>query len=141
MTATLLDTGPLIAVVDRDDKHHASCVRLLEELEGPLLLPPTVLIEAGWTINRHMGPRVHAQFLDLVTEEFELVDLLSADVRRMAELVRAYRDARLDPADVSVVAIAERLDVTQIATLDRRDFTFIRPRHVPAFTLLPELLG
>jgi predicted nucleic acid-binding protein len=37
VTATLLDTGPLIAAVDRDDKHHASCVRLLEELEGPLL--------------------------------------------------------------------------------------------------------
>ncbi|MEU8268544.1 PIN domain-containing protein [Sphaerisporangium sp. NPDC049002] len=140
MTATLLDTGPLIAVVDRDDKHHASCVRLLEELEGPLLLPSTILIEAGWTINRHMGPRVHAEFLDLATEEFELVDLVPADVRRMAELVRAYRDARLDPADVSLVAIAERLNVTQIATLDRRDFTLIRPRHVPAFTLLPEVL-
>lgn len=69
MSATLLDTGPLIAVVDRDDKYHASCVRLLEELEGPLLLPSTILIEAGRTINRHMGPAVHAQFLDLVTEE------------------------------------------------------------------------
>ncbi|GIH72564.1 PIN domain-containing protein [Sphaerimonospora thailandensis] len=107
MTATLLDTGPLIAVVDRDDKHHTSCVRLLEELEGPLLLPSTVLIEVGWTINRHMGPTVHAQFLDLVTAEFELVNLLPVDVRRMAELVRLYKDARLDPADVSVVAIAE----------------------------------
>ncbi|MEU7899246.1 PIN domain-containing protein [Nonomuraea sp. NPDC049152] len=141
MTATLLDTGPLIAVVDRDDKHHASCVRLLEELEGPLLLPSTILIEAGWTINRHMGPAVHAQFLDSVTEEFELVDLLPADVRRMAELVRRHKDARLDPADVSVVAIAERLGVTQIATIDRRDFTLIRPQHVSAFTLLPEVLA
>ncbi|GII03002.1 type II toxin-antitoxin system VapC family toxin [Planobispora takensis] len=141
MTPTLLDTGPLIAVVDRDDKHHASCVRLLEELEGPLLLPSTVLIEAGWTINRHMGAAVHAQFLDLVTEEFELVDLCPADVRRMAELVRFYKDARLDPADVSVLAIAERLDVTQIATLDRRDFTLIRPRHIPAFRLLPAVLA
>ncbi|GAA3100313.1 type II toxin-antitoxin system VapC family toxin [Streptosporangium carneum] len=141
MSATLLDTGPLIAAVDRDDKHHASCVRLLEELEGPLLLPSTILIEAGWTINRHMGPAVHAQFLDLVTEEFELVDLLPADVRRMAELVRLYKDARLDPADVSVVAIAERLGITQIATIDRRDFSLIRPRHVPAFRLLPEVLA
>ncbi|MFS1304308.1 PIN domain-containing protein [Streptosporangium longisporum] len=106
-----------------------------------MLLPTTILIEAGWTINRHMGPAVHAQFLDLVTEEFELVDLLPADVRRMAELVRLYRDARLDPADVSVVAIAERLGVTRIVTIDRRDFTLIRPLHVPAFTLLPEVLA
>lgn len=141
MIATLLDTGPLIAVVDRDDKHHASCVRLLEELEGPLLLPSTILIEAGWTINRHMGSRVHAQFFDLVTDEFELVDLLRTDVRRMAELVRAYQDARLDPADASVIAIAERLNVTQIATLDRRDFSLVRPRHVSALTLFPEVLS
>jgi predicted nucleic acid-binding protein len=58
----------------------------------------------------------------------------------MAELVRTYKDARLDPADVSVVAIAERLAITHIATLDRRDFSLIRPRHVSAFTLLPETL-
>ncbi|MDR8407250.1 PIN domain-containing protein [Nonomuraea sp. 3-1Str] len=139
MTAVLLDTGPLIAVVDRDDKHHASCVRLLESLDGPLLLPSTILIEAGWTINRHMGSSVHAKFLDLVTDEFELVNLISSDIRRMAELVRTYRDARLDPADVSVVAIAERLAITHIATLDR-DFSLMRPRHVAAFTLLPETL-
>ncbi len=61
----------------------------------------------------------------------------------MAELVRLYKDARLNPADVSVVAIAiaERLGVTQIATIDRRDFTLIRPRHVSAFKLLPEVLA
>ncbi|RSN14309.1 VapC toxin family PIN domain ribonuclease [Nonomuraea sp. WAC 01424] len=141
MTAVLLDTGPLIAVVDRDDKHHLSCLRLLESASGPLLLPTTVLIEAGWIINRHMGASVHAQFLDLVTEEFELVNLIPADVRRMAQLVRLYRDSCLDPADVSVVAIAERLSITHIATLDRRDFSLVRPRHVVAFTLLPEKLS
>jgi predicted nucleic acid-binding protein len=59
----------------------------------------------------------------------------------MAELVRTYEDARLDPADVSVVAIAERLAITHIATLDRRDFLLMRPRHVPAFRLLPETLS
>ncbi|GAA3126454.1 hypothetical protein [Nonomuraea salmonea] len=74
-------------------------------------------------------------------EEFELVELLPVDVRRMAELVRLYKDARLDPADVSVVAIAARLGITQIATIDRRDFTLIRPRHVSAFSLLPEILA
>lgn len=141
MTAVLLDTGPLIAVVDRDDKHHDSCVRLLEALDGPLLLPTTILIEAGWIINRHMGASVHAQFLDLVTDEFELVNLIPQDVRRMAELVRVYHNARLDPADVSVVAIAERLAIRDIVTIDRRDFSLVRPRHVSAFTLLPEVLA
>jgi predicted nucleic acid-binding protein len=93
--------------------------RTCARLDGPLLLPSTILIEAGWTINRHMGASVHAQFLDLVIEEFELVNLIPQDVLRMAELVRVYRDARLDPADVSVAAIAERLAIAHIVTLDR----------------------
>ncbi|WP_143590256.1 PIN domain-containing protein [Thermoactinospora rubra] len=83
-------------------------------------------------------PAVHAHFLDLVLDQFELVDLRPEDVRRMAELVRLYEDARLDPADVSVVAIAERLHIVQVVTLDRRDFCLVRPRHISAFRLLPE---
>jgi uncharacterized protein len=55
----------------------------------------------------------------------------------MADLVAQYRDLPLGTTDASVVTIAERLGSVEIATLDRRDFTVVRPRHVPAFTLLP----
>ncbi|WP_079315175.1 type II toxin-antitoxin system VapC family toxin [Microbispora sp. GKU 823] len=139
---TLLDTGPLVAAAHRGDKHHEACVRLLEELPGPLLLPITVLIEACWLINKYGGPATHAAFLDQLhattsTGDFTLVAITPADLRRMAELVRTYPALRLDPADASVVALAERLGVRHIATLDRRDFSVIRPRHCPALTLLP----
>lgn len=77
----------------------------------------------------------------MANEDFDLVELEQSDLPRMAELVRRYKDARLDPTDVSVVAIAERLGVTQIATVDRRDFSLIRPRHVQAFRLLPDTLS
>ncbi|WP_062431261.1 type II toxin-antitoxin system VapC family toxin [Herbidospora daliensis] len=138
MTITLLDTSPLYALVDRDDQHHFLCLRLLENLKGRIFLPTTILAEAGWIINDRLGPEVHARFLELAVEEFELVELGPVDIRRMAELVRQYRSACLDTADVSVMAIAERLGVKQIATLDRRDFGLVRPRHTPAFHLLPE---
>jgi len=46
----------------------------------------------------------------------------------------------LGTTDASVIALAERLEITEIATLDRRHFTAVRPRHVEAFTLLPERL-
>jgi predicted nucleic acid-binding protein len=52
-------------------------------------------------------------------------------------LVESYRDFPLGGADASVVALAERLGVAQVATLDRRHFTVVRPRHLVAFTLLP----
>lgn len=60
-----------------------------------------------------------------------------ADLLRMAELVARYSDLPLGTVDASVVAAAERLEVTTIATLDRRDFGVVRPRHVEAFELLP----
>jgi uncharacterized protein len=46
--------------------------------------------------------------------------------------------ARFRPASASLIAIAERLGIDTIATLDRRHFTVVRPAHVEAFTLLPE---
>lgn len=58
----------------------------------------------------------------------------------MAELVQQYADMDLGTTDASVIAVAERLGVTDIATIDRRHFTAVRPRHVEAFTMLPEQL-
>lgn len=58
----------------------------------------------------------------------------------MAELVEQYDDLRLGTTDASVIAVAERLGVREIATLDRRHFSVIRPRHVENFILLPETL-
>jgi len=58
----------------------------------------------------------------------------------MAELTEQYIDMPLGTTDASVIALAERLDITEIATLDRRHFTAVRPRHLEAFTLLPERL-
>jgi len=55
----------------------------------------------------------------------------------MAELVRRYGDFPLGAVDASVVAVAERLDVADIATIDHRHFRAVRPMHRRAFNLLP----
>jgi predicted nucleic acid-binding protein len=55
----------------------------------------------------------------------------------MAELVRKYADLPLGAVDASVVAIAERLGVREIATLDRRHFSVARPRHAEVFSIVP----
>jgi hypothetical protein len=55
----------------------------------------------------------------------------------MAELVETYVDLPLGIVDAAVIAIAERLRLTEIATLDHRHFTVVRPRHTSAFVLLP----
>lgn len=140
--STLIDSGPLVAAANRKDRDHDRRLRLLQELPSPLLIPATVLIEACWVIGDRVGAHAHALFLGAVAAELErdrymLVDLLPSDLARMAELVTKYSALRLDPTDASVIAIAERLNVRQVATLDRRDFSVVRPRHAEAFKILP----
>lgn len=68
----------------------------------------------------------------LAVEGVEPVDWL-----RIAELVAKYDTLPLGTVDASVVAAAERLGVQAVGTLDRRDFSVVRPRHCDAFELLP----
>lgn len=67
----------------------------------------------------------------------ECADLMPRDLARMADLVKAYGDLPLGGVDASVVAVAERLGISAVATLDRRHFTVVRPRHTDTFDLLP----
>ena len=73
----------------------------------------------------------------LADGDFTTVDLTVADFARMADLVVTYGSLPLGTTDASVVAVAERLKVAEVATLDRRHFTVVRPSHVNALTLLP----
>jgi predicted nucleic acid-binding protein len=74
---------------------------------------------------------------DLAAGAFSVEPVAARDWLRIAELVARYRDLPLGTVDASVVTTAERLGVEEIATVDRRHFTVVRPSHVAAFTLLP----
>jgi hypothetical protein len=65
------------------------------------------------------------------------VDITHDDILTMRRIMTQYFDAEFDYADVSIMAAAERLNITQIMTLDRRDFTIYRPNHCEFFELLP----
>jgi hypothetical protein len=81
---------------------------------------------------------VESLFLrSLADGDFTPVELTAADYAWMAELVGKYASLRLGTTDASVVAIAERLKLTEVATLDRQHFSVVRPNHVDALTLLP----
>ena len=105
-------------------------------------MPPKVVAEVCYLIDRELGAATEAAFLDDVgtTVEFpyQLVNLVDADLRRMAELVRRYADRRLGGTDASIVAIAERLGAMTVATLNRRDFDNLRPAHATALMIFPE---
>jgi len=90
-----------------------------------------VVAETGWLIERQLGPTAEA-YGDLIVEP-----LTSTDWERIAGLVGTYADLGLGGVDASLVAVAERLGLHELATLDRRDFSVVRPNHVEALTLLP----
>jgi hypothetical protein len=140
----LLDTGPIVAGAITTDQHHRSCTELFTRAhhdQQRLLLPSTVAAEVGYLLDHYGGPAEEARFLRAVAGgDFELVELTVEDYARMAEFVDQYADARLGTTDASVIALAERLRITEEATTDRRHFPIVRPRHTAAFTLLPEQL-
>lgn len=135
------DTGPLVAAADRDDADNRACTDLFTSLHlarRPILVPALVVAEVGYLLGRAGGSRIESAFLRSIAQQtITVVDLELDDYERMADLVDTYADFPLGTTDAAVVAVAERLRVAEVATLDHRHFRAVRPRHVPAFTLLP----
>jgi len=137
--ALILDTGPLYASLDRSDADHRACRRLIEAATEPLIVPAPVLVEVDYWIHTRLHPGVLVALLDDITVGAYLVeDLLPQDYRRVRELCDRYADADVGFVDAAVLAIAERLNEPKLATLDRRHFGMLRPRHVDALAMLPE---
>jgi len=134
----VLDSGVLIAAVDADDQHHVACVELLNRVDEQFVVPAGVVVEVCWMLGRRVSVDAETSFLRGVGGDGLTVETITTtDYQRAAELLDTYSNLPLDAVDAMVVAVAERLGVTTIGTIDRRDFSIIRPRHVDAFTLLP----
>jgi predicted nucleic acid-binding protein len=134
----LVDTGPLVAAASRSDTHNAACVAALQTASLPRLVPGLVIAEVCFLLARDGGAAVEAQFLRAFRTGFlKVADLTAEDLDRCADLVEQYADLPLGGTDASIIALAERLQIVEIATLDNRHFRVVRPRHTSAFTLLP----
>lgn len=104
-----------------------------------MFVPPLVVAEVCYMIGRaQFGASVEALFLrSFVNGSLVAATLEAVDFERMAELVEQYASLPRDGSDASVIALAERLGVDRVATLDRRHFTVVRTRHRAMLTLLP----
>jgi predicted nucleic acid-binding protein len=138
--ALILDTGPLYASLDRDDAAYRSCRSLIETATEPLIVPALVLVEVDYWIQQRLQPGVLIALLDDIDSgAYRVEDLQPGDYRRARELCDQYADADIGLVDAAVLAITERLREPKLATLDRRHFGILRPRHVAALQLLPEV--
>jgi predicted nucleic acid-binding protein len=87
-----------------------------------------------------MRPEVLAAVLDdIAAGSYVVNDLLESDYGRVRQLIMQYADADVGFVDAAVLAIVERLNEPKLATLDHHHFGMLRPRHVDALELLPDL--
>jgi predicted nucleic acid-binding protein len=136
--AVLIDTSALVAALDRADPAHDRVVAALGAERGSIMVPIVTLPEVAYLVDaRHGASRAAAVLTRIAHGPWPIVGLESSDLSRATDLMSRYTDAGIGFVDAALVALAERLGVIRVYTLDRRDFTMVRPRHVEAFEVLP----
>ena len=134
----VVDAGPLYAAAARRDRNHQRCVDLLRRADRPLLVPALVVTEVAYLLRDRLGAAAESAFARSIRSgELEVEAVDGTDWTRMVALMERYKDLALGIVGASVIALAERLEVDTIATLDRRHFSVVRPKHVDRFLLVP----
>jgi len=131
----LVDAGPLIALLDRDDAYHARCAAAVRGIRGPLVTAWPVVTEAMYLLADTPGGQ-EALWTLLQSGAVVLRDLGKLDVPRMRELMLKYRDLPMDLADASLVRLAERDGMRDIFTVGG-DFSVYRLHGSQRFRLVP----
>ena len=133
---TLVDAGPLVALIHRSGRNHDACREAFRELGGTLATVWPAFTEAMYLL----GFSFKAQ--DALWEwvrrgALSFLDLSASDTPRIRDLMEKYQDLPMDLADAALVRVAERERGRRIFTLDRRDFQIYRPEGIETFELIP----
>lgn len=132
----LVDTGVIYALADRSDAWHAKVSAFVVANRATLLAPVTILPEVAYLLRERLGPTAEYAFVDSIARgEIAVENLKGPDWTRIRQVVQTYD--QLGFVDASIVAIAERLKVTDVATTDRRHFSTVKPAHTMRFRLVP----
>lgn len=134
----LTDTGPLLALLDRDDSHHATCVAAARRLPtGPLATTWPCFTEAMYLLGEVGGYHYQQALWKLrASEKLILLDLTPAEIDFMADLMDKYSSTPMDLADASLVAIMDNRRIQPLFTLDS-DFYIYRLRNGSSLILVP----
>jgi len=134
--SVLVDTGPLVALLDRSDSEHERCKSALANLHLPLTTTWAVITEAAWLL-RADGRHIR-QLLDLICDgHVQVVHLDRNETTAIKNFIVTYADQSPQLADASLMYLAEALGITTVFTLDRRDFSVYRTSSGNAVQITP----
>lgn len=120
------DTGAILALLDKGDRHHAAVRELYDDRPDDWLLPWAILPEVDYLVSSALGARAQDAFMDDLAEGSFVVEYGKAsDIARAHAINRKYRTLRLGLVDAVVIAIAERIRAEAIVTLDLRHFSAV----------------
>ncbi len=132
----LLDTGPWIALIDRSEAAHDTCVKWFASFSGKLFSTEPVLTEVLYLLNFSLKAQQAA--LDFVIRG--VVTLVPSDIHSLPSvrsLMEKYADLPMDFADATLVCLAQESGILNIVTLDHKDFSIYRTTGNQVFTILP----
>jgi uncharacterized protein len=136
--AVLIDTNILLALGSPKDANHDRARMAMREIREDRIISAAVLPELFYMMSVRVSYQSAVRFFGILqSAAFQIETLLAADMVRMQEIMTEYQDNAFDFVDVSIMALAERLNIPDIYTLDQRDFLVFRPRHYPHLRLLP----
>ena len=137
MARALVDTGAVVALVNRSDRFHAAAVEWFARFRGQLLTTEAVITETAYVLA---ASPPHQRAALLWFERARAADLLKVEpvenYEVLSGIIARYSNLPCDYADASLIALAERSGVTAIATVDQRDFSVYRLRGRKRFRIL-----
>lgn len=138
--AVLIDTGPLVALLNVRDAAHAKCQSVLKAMDEPLLTTWPVITEAAWLLRKD-----HSLVMQLLRSIdhggfVQIAHLDETDTTGMATILNRYADQAFQLADVSLMHLANALDAHTVVTLDVRDFSIFKKDSGKSLRILPDPL-
>ncbi len=137
MKPVLLDTGVIVALLDRSEEFHQACAKAVRELEAPLITCEAVIAETCYLL-RNLPGAPEAMIENVAAGIFQVPFQLSREAVGVKQVLRKYRDRRIDLADACLIRMADEFGTADILTLDK-DFATYRWGKNKSFRLLPAL--
>jgi len=126
-------------LADRNDKYRTAALNFaLANPDIVQIVPDIVLTEVTLLLRKHVGHHAVISFLKTFPASDALLEPITMpDIQRAYEIMEKYEDSHFDFADCCIMALAERLTITQICTFDHRDFSIFKPTHCDFLELMP----